>query len=99
MRSFFDVPADSHFPIQNLPYGIFSHSGDRPRAGVAIGEMVLDLAALEEAGYLGGGASGRIARLLLIDSERLHGPRPAGLEGGAACCPATAAGRQSCPAR
>jgi fumarylacetoacetase len=54
MRSFFDVPADSHFPIQNLPYGIFSHSGDRPRAGVAIGEMVLDLAALEEAGYLGG---------------------------------------------
>ena len=32
------------FPVQNLPYGIFSLKGGTPRAGVAIGEMILDLA-------------------------------------------------------
>jgi fumarylacetoacetase len=51
--SFIDVAADSHFPIQNLPYGIFS-SPDNPakRVGVAIGDHVLDLAVLAEAGLL-----------------------------------------------
>jgi fumarylacetoacetase len=53
LRSLVEIAADSQFPIQNLPYGIFETQGDpRPRAGVAIGEFVLDLAALEEAGLL-----------------------------------------------
>src|SRR5580698_6843355 len=41
------------FPIQNLPFGIFSdaHEG-APRAGVAIGETIVDLAALQAAGLL-----------------------------------------------
>jgi fumarylacetoacetase len=52
-RSFIEAARDSHFPIQNLPYGIFTTAADpRPRAGVAIGEFVLDLAALESAGLL-----------------------------------------------
>ena len=52
-RSFVEIAADSHFPIQNLPYGIFKTPGDaRPRAGVAIGDCVLDLAVLEGAGLL-----------------------------------------------
>ena len=40
--------ADGHadFPIQNLPYGIFSIDGDAPRPAVAIGEKLLDLAAV-----------------------------------------------------
>ena len=29
------------FPIQNLPYGVFSTDGDGKRAGVAIGAMIL----------------------------------------------------------
>jgi fumarylacetoacetase len=33
------------FPIQNLPLGIFSPSGGEPRAGVAIGDQILDLQA------------------------------------------------------
>lgn len=42
------------FPIQNLPYGIFSTaSRPDPRVGVAIGDQVLDLAALNAAGLLG----------------------------------------------
>ncbi len=53
LRSFIPVAADSPFPIQNLPYGIFSPPGSgRSRAGVAIGDHVLDLTALQEAGYL-----------------------------------------------
>lgn len=53
MPSFIDISADSHFPIQNLPYGVFSHEGASDRhIGVAIGEYVLDLALLEEAGVL-----------------------------------------------
>ena len=53
LKSFIDVAADSDFPIQNLPYGIFSESADGiRRAGAAIGEWVVDLAALEANGYL-----------------------------------------------
>lgn len=48
--------ADDHaeFPIQNLPFGIFSPPGGDPRGGVAIGDRILDLAAL-------GAAAGLIA--------------------------------------
>ena len=44
LRSFIDVEATSDFPIQNLPYGVFSaKDGLAPRVGVAIGDYVLDL--------------------------------------------------------
>ncbi|MEO6225656.1 MAG: fumarylacetoacetase [Sphingomicrobium sp.] len=36
------------FPIQNLPLGIFSDSSGPRRAGVAIGDFILDLAALSD---------------------------------------------------
>ena len=43
----------SDFPIQNLPFGIFRPGTDAaPRAGVAIGDSILDLSVLEEAGLL-----------------------------------------------
>lgn len=52
LASFLDVPPDSHFPIQNLPYGIFRpRAGGAPRVGVAIGDHVLDLAVLEAEGH------------------------------------------------
>lgn len=44
--------AETPFPLNNLPYGVFSTEGGAPRCGTAIGEMILDLAALEEAGVL-----------------------------------------------
>ncbi|MGJ5076380.1 fumarylacetoacetase [Bradyrhizobium oligotrophicum] len=53
LRSF--IPADpaSDFPIQNLPYGVFSAADSpKPRVGVAIGDFVLDLAVLEDEGLL-----------------------------------------------
>ncbi|MCI0394755.1 MAG: fumarylacetoacetase [Chloroflexi bacterium] len=55
LRSFVEVRPESHFPIQNLPFGIFTPKvGGRARAGVAIGEMVLDLAVLEAQGFFDG---------------------------------------------
>jgi len=43
---------DSDFPLQNLPYGIFSGGSGGKRIGVAIGDRVLDLRAIAEAGLL-----------------------------------------------
>lgn len=44
---------DQDFPIQNLPFGVFSTQQlPSPRAGVAIGDQVLDLSVLEAAGLL-----------------------------------------------
>ena len=40
------------FPLNNLPYGVFSPPGGQKRCGVAIGTSVLDVAALETAGLL-----------------------------------------------
>lgn len=51
MKSFIDVAADSHFPIQNLPFGIFKPAQGPARVGVAIGDFVLDLSVLEELGH------------------------------------------------
>ncbi len=53
LKSFIEVAQNSDFPIQNLPYGIFSENQDHQRrAGVALGEWVVDLAALEAHGFL-----------------------------------------------
>jgi fumarylacetoacetase len=53
LRSYVPVAPDSHFPIQNLPYGVFRRrSGGPTHVGVAIGEFVLDLAALEDRGMM-----------------------------------------------
>src|SRR5579871_2167357 len=52
LRSFIPVDPESDFPIQNLPYGVFSARGLAPRVGVAIGNYVLDLWELEQDGRL-----------------------------------------------
>lgn len=40
---------DSDFPIQNLPFGVFSDARNpAPRVGVAIGDVIIDLAALAQ---------------------------------------------------
>ena len=52
LTSWVAVPADSDFPIQNLPFGIFSTSERTKRVGVAIGDQIVDLKALHMLGYL-----------------------------------------------
>jgi fumarylacetoacetase len=49
LKSFIPVAPTSDFPIQNLPYGVFSaRDGLAPRVGAAIGDYVLDLWELEQ---------------------------------------------------
>ena len=56
LRSFIEVAPDSDFPIQNLPFGVFStENSPQKRVGVAIGDFVLDLAELERRGLLAPG--------------------------------------------
>ncbi|WBU52776.1 fumarylacetoacetase [Paracoccus sp. SCSIO 75233] len=43
------------FPIQNLPFGVFSIGAEAPRCGVAIGDRIVDLAACEGQGLLDAG--------------------------------------------
>ncbi|XP_039271038.2 fumarylacetoacetase-like [Styela clava] len=43
LSSFIDVAENSHFPIQNLPYGVFSTGNEDPQIGVAIGDKILSL--------------------------------------------------------
>ena len=74
--SWLQVPADSHFPVQNLPYGVFAPVGGSPRVGVAIGDQVLDLAGLASDGLLPG--EGPQPAAGWFDSPALNGFMAAG---------------------
>ncbi|MGH3320400.1 MAG: fumarylacetoacetase [Streptosporangiaceae bacterium] len=52
LTSWLSIPEDSDFPVQHLPYAIFSRRGELPRVGVGVGDYILDLAALSEAGLI-----------------------------------------------
>ncbi|KAF9679363.1 hypothetical protein SADUNF_Sadunf06G0007200 [Salix dunnii] len=55
LKSFIEVSPDSHFPIQNLPFGIFKpEPASPPRPGVAIGDYVLDLSTISVSGLFEG---------------------------------------------
>ncbi len=76
LRSFIPVDAASDFPIQNLPYGVFSTAAlPTPRVGVAIGDYVLDLWELEQDCRLDVGDLGVFSHAV---AQPLHG---AGAEG------------------
>lgn len=51
LKSWVEVPQNSDFPIQNLPFGIFKTAQEKERVGVRIGDYVLDLKALFVLGY------------------------------------------------
>jgi fumarylacetoacetase len=62
--------ADSEFPIQNLPFGVFGPAAGLPaRVGVAIGDQVLDVAAAASA--LQGSAKLRIWIICCRSGRRL----------------------------
>lgn len=55
MESFVKVTPCSQFPLQNLPYGVFKPAAGGPaRPGVAIGDCVVDLSILSDAGLFKG---------------------------------------------
>ena len=52
LKSWVEVSENSDFPIQNLPFGIYSTNSKSKRIGVAIGNQILDLYNLFKLGYL-----------------------------------------------
>jgi fumarylacetoacetase len=49
--SWLEIPAESDFPLYNIPFGIFSASGISPRVCTRIGDMVIDLSQLADSKY------------------------------------------------
>ncbi|HEY5766581.1 MAG TPA: hypothetical protein VIS53_01970 [Candidatus Udaeobacter sp.] len=48
LQSFIEIAPDSHFSLENLPFGVFQPRQGKPRVGVAIGDLIVDLSALEK---------------------------------------------------
>ncbi len=53
-KSWLDVPADSDFPIQNIPFGVFLTTDDVITIGTRIGDYAIDLGALQQLNYFEG---------------------------------------------
>lgn len=51
LKSWVEVPENSDFPIQNIPFGIFRTKKKEGTAATRIGNTVIDLSALAEFGY------------------------------------------------
>jgi len=54
MKTWLAIPENSDFSLQNLPYGVFSYAGKRPRLGVAIGDHIIDLKRATKLGLFNG---------------------------------------------
>lgn len=52
LKSWLEVPTDSDFPIQNIPFGIMRAEHKSPRMATIIGDTVIDLAALAAWGFM-----------------------------------------------
>lgn len=53
MHSWLSIPGDSDFSLYNLPFGVFHTGEGRARAGIGIGDHILDLQAAAEANLFG----------------------------------------------
>jgi fumarylacetoacetase len=53
-KTWIDVPENSDFPIQNIPFGVFITRDDIITLGTRIGDKAIDLGALHQLGYLEG---------------------------------------------
>jgi fumarylacetoacetase len=76
LRSFIEVAPDSDFPIQNLPFGVFSvEAAPQKRVGVAIGDFILDLAELEQRGLFTPAGDARVFNRASINAYMALGPK------------------------
>jgi len=53
-KSWLNVPTDSDFPIQNIPFGVFITKDDVVTIGTRIGDYAIDLGALQQLNYFEG---------------------------------------------
>lgn len=52
LKSWVEVPSNSDFPIQNIPFGVVRSEGLKPHVASRIGDKVVDLKTLHVLGYL-----------------------------------------------
>ncbi len=53
-KSWLNVPLNSDFPIQNIPFGVFITKDDVVTIGTRIGDFAIDMGALQQLGYFEG---------------------------------------------
>lgn len=53
-KTWLEVPKNSDFPIQNIPFGVFLTGDDVVTIGTRIGNCAIDLSALQQLGYFKG---------------------------------------------
>ncbi|MCH2196231.1 fumarylacetoacetase [Kordia sp.] len=53
-RTWLEVPENSDFPVQNIPFGVFLTRDDVITIGTRIGDFAIDLGALHQLGYFDG---------------------------------------------
>lgn len=53
-KTWLDIPVNSDFPIQNIPFGVFLTRDDIITIGTRIGDFAIDLGALHQLGYFEG---------------------------------------------
>lgn len=53
LKSWLPIPENTDFSLYNLPFGIFCEGEGSPRAGVAIGDHIVDMVAAAEADIFG----------------------------------------------
>ena len=68
LKTWVEIPKDSDFPIQNLPFGVFKTRERNPRMGVAIGEYIFDLAEAAAHGYM----KEMHVNLIIFESDSLN---------------------------
>ena len=54
IKTWLNVPENSDFPIQNIPFGVFLTRDDIITIGTRIGDTAIDLGALHQLGYFDG---------------------------------------------
>ena len=76
IKSWIEVAEGHDFPLQNIPFGTFTTAGKDARNGSRIGDKVIDLDALQSAGYLDALnlPSGIFAKDTLNDFIKLNRP-------------------------
>ena len=53
-KSWLEMPVDTDFPIQNIPFGVFLTKENVVTVGTRIGDFAIDLGALQQLNYFEG---------------------------------------------
>src|SRR5438477_4144635 len=73
LKSFINILPDSDFPIENLPFGVFTPRDGNARVGISMLELILDLSLLEQWGFF----SDVVAAAILSGTNRNLPPETA----------------------